>query len=148
VANVELRGYVVAFVLAGIPFFFTDYVWVGCLLWFLAFILGVVNYYSNNNAEEPLSFAPVVPPTKSLTALEQAQLDQLEWNRKIKACAEIILVWTDQMKSIKGNLNLIFSDELLRDQLREDADKLHLAMNYLEEKGLAKRAAPGYWKVR
>jgi hypothetical protein len=58
------------------------------------------------------------------------------------------LVWTDNIKNIKGNSNLIFSDETLRNELRENGDKLHLAMNYLEEKGLAKRDVPGYWKIR
>jgi hypothetical protein len=75
VANVELRGYLVAVVLAAFPFFFTAYVWVGCLLLLIAFILGVLIYYQKHNTEESLSFIPVGSPRRLLTALEQAQLD-------------------------------------------------------------------------
>src|SRR5580704_9534416 len=78
--------------------------------------------------------------------LARAQRRKFKQDIEIQSFAEIILVWTDQQKVIKGTSNLIFSDDVLRDLLRKDGDRLHMAMNYLEEKGLAKRAVPGYWK--
>jgi hypothetical protein len=80
--------------------------------------------------------------------LARAQRRQFEQDVEIKSFAEAILIWTDNQKVIEHNSNLIFSDAVLRDLLRKDADRLHIAMNYLEEKGLAKRTIPGYWKIR
>ena len=80
--------------------------------------------------------------------LARDQRRKLKQELEIQSFAEAILVWTDTQKVIHGTRNLTFPDDALRDLLRENADRLHIAMNYLEDKGLAKRAAPGYWSVR
>jgi hypothetical protein len=80
--------------------------------------------------------------------LVRAQHRKFKQDLEIQSFAEMILVWTDQQKIIKGTLNLRFADDVLRELLRKDGNRLHIAMNYLEGKGLAKRAAPGYWKIR
>lgn len=127
--------------------------WVSMVAAFVFLFVGVLSlvfaFVTPEKLEES-SFYSILPRVvqKPMSELEVAQLKQLDFDQQIKSCAEMILVWTDEMKNIKANSSLIFSDDKLRDLLRDDADKLHLAMNYLEERGLAKRFSPGYWKIR
>jgi len=79
--------------------------------------------------------------------LAEASRQRLQQEQEIQSLAELIIIWTANRKVALGKSNLIFSEEVLRSALREDADRLHIAMNYLIDKGRAKLAAPGYWSV-
>jgi len=79
--------------------------------------------------------------------LAEANRQKLQQDQEIQSLAEIIIVWTDNEKRRLSNTNLIFSDETLRELLRGDADRLHIATNYLVERKRAKRPAPGYWQI-
>jgi biopolymer transport protein ExbB/TolQ len=84
---------------------------------------------------------------KAQRLLAEATRKKLIQDQEIQSFAETIIIWTENEKKIQGKSNLIFSDEMFRRLLRDNADRLHIAMNYLVDKGRAKRATPGYWYI-
>lgn len=83
------------------------------------------------------------------SALEAAQLRQLELDTQTKALAQLVCAFAQEAKIKYRKNNLLFPEEDLREVLGPNGDRLHAVMGYLIEVGRASHpdAPPGYWRI-
>jgi len=145
-SKTELRNNAVAFVLTALGFVYGGPT-LGFVLLFLGLALFISSIYRKEDTDKSVLHILAPSPERILSPLEKAQLEQLKLDQLIKSLAELILIWVANRKTALENPNLVFSEDVLRDLLRDDADRLHIVMNYLVDKGRAKRAIGDYWSV-
>lgn len=80
--------------------------------------------------------------------LDRAKLEQAKFNHHIGSLAGHVLMWMDMEKKRLGAISVLISENSVKALLEDDADKLPLVMNYLEDKGKAKRDSSGSWILK
>ncbi len=66
-----------------------------------------------------------------------------------RALGQIIVIYANAVKAREGTHDVEFSEEELRNALRNDAPRLHAVLDLLTLEGKATKAdRPGYWIIK